>query len=227
MAQPAAIWEGRHTAPAERARKREGGWGQAKGVGAGLGLPRRRGEQAGSLGDGSSSPLPRLLRPRPGPAAPQREEPCDRLAPPPRREVPARRPRPAAGHLTSPGSQCLPALEHPLPSDRDRSPVPTRRLFRPPRPPPWGRAETPSAPLPSSPQGREVPRRLGKGAAGRALGRGTAGSLPSRISRPRGHLWAAAGAAVAIASLPLRGTGARERGWFLREPAAQTFISTS
>lgn len=78
MALPAATCEKKHAALAERAREREGGWGQARGWERGWGC---RGGEPSEPGASvtAAAPPPRLLRPRPGPAAPGgREEPCGR-----------------------------------------------------------------------------------------------------------------------------------------------------
>lgn len=107
MALPAATCEKRHAALAERAREREGGWGQARGWERGWGC---RGGEASEPGASvtAAAPPPRLLRPRPGPAAPGgREEPRGRR---PRAGAALGPPRPpraaeAAGAPPGPGTE--------------------------------------------------------------------------------------------------------------------------
>lgn len=184
MALPAAIWEGRHAALAERAREREGGWGQARGWERGWGCrggEARRGERAGSLGDGSGSPLPRLLRPRPGPA---RQRPSGRSRAPGRPRCRAPRCRPGRPPPPGPRTGQLPA---PRGSGRRRRPLsPRAGTALPRRPPPSRRSRPPT---------RQPPPTGGGG------GRGWTAASPLR-RRP-------AGAAAAAALLAPRG----ESGW--------------
>lgn len=191
MALPAAIWEGRHAALAERAREREGGWGQARGWERGWGCrggEARRGERAGSLGDGSGSPLPRLLRPRPGPA---RQRPSGRSRAPGRPRCRAPRCRPGRPPPPGPRTGQLPA---PRGSGRRRRPLsPRAGTALPRRPPPSRRSRPPT---------RQPPPTGGGGDGGGPQPPRSA-AAPRGLPRPR-PFWPPGGRAAGLRAAPSR-----------------------
>lgn len=153
--------------------------GAGEGVGAGLGLPRRRGERAGSLGDGSGSLLPRLLRPRPGPARP-RPGGRSRAAGRPRCRAPRCRPgAPSPGRQRLSRSGRPQAEAAPLPSGGDRAPVPPAATAPAASPLRGGSGDPPSpAALPAAGARGSPPP--GEGSGGRAVRRRAPG-LPASV----------------------------------------------
>ncbi|XP_064526339.1 putative uncharacterized protein FRMD6-AS1 [Pseudopipra pipra] len=159
MALPAAIWEGRHSALAEKARERKGGWGQARGWERGWGCRGDEPSEPGASVTAAAPPFPASSAP--GPAR-QRSGGRSREPGRPRCRTRGCRPGAAAlpGHaVLRPPGRCR-AAAAPLPSGGDSPPISRGDPPHPPPPRPSSlthlRGQSLSAPPPPRPRGCRV-----------------------------------------------------------------------